>query len=334
MHFLRRYSFWLKNDDYKNLLKNGTSLGIVQLSNYILPLITLPYLARVLGPDYFGLVMMAQATMIYLTLLTDYGFNLSATKEIAKVRDNVKKVSQLFSSVIIIKSGLLVCGSIILFLLTEFIPLFNQHKLLFWASFLIVIGNTFLPTFIFQGLEKMTFIATLNVIAKSVFTILIFVIINQESDYIWVHALWGLSYIIIDLIAFFLIRFKLKLQFLLPKIKQIKSILGISFEYFLSRIAIALYLNTNIVFIGILLSPTEAGIYGGAEKLLFAITTFYAPLIETIYPYVSRTKNKQFIKKVKESKNPYGKGDTGKRIAEILSKIKIDSKLMVKKITY
>ena len=142
----------------------------------------------------------------------------------------------------------------------------------------------------------MTFIATLNVIAKSVFTILIFVIINQESDYIWVHALWGLSYIIIDLIAFFLIRFKLKLQFSLPKTKQIKSILGISFEYFLSRIAIALYLNTNIIFIGILLSPTEAGIYGGAEKLLFAITTFYAPLIETIYPYVSRTKNKQFIK--------------------------------------
>ncbi|MEC8678340.1 MAG: oligosaccharide flippase family protein, partial [Candidatus Margulisiibacteriota bacterium] len=113
MHFFRNFNGWLKNDDYKNLLKNGTSLGIVQLSNYILPLVTLPYLARILGPNYFGLVMMAQATMIYLTLLTDYGFNLSATKEIAKVRDNLKKVSQLFSSVIIIKSGLLVCGSII-----------------------------------------------------------------------------------------------------------------------------------------------------------------------------------------------------------------------------
>lgn len=298
MHFLRKFNYWLKNDDYKNLLKNVTSLGFVQLSNYILPLITLPYLARVLGPNYFGLVMMAQATMIYLTLMTDYGFNLSATKEIAKVRDNLTKVSQLFSSVIIIKTGLLVCGSIILLLLTEFIPLFNQHKLLFWASFLIVVGNTFLPTFIFQGLEKMTFIATLNVIAKSVFTILIFVIINQASDYIWVHALWGLSYIVVDAIAFFLIRFKLKLQFILPKVRQIKSILGISFEYFLSRIAIALYLNTNVIFIGVLLSPTEAGIYGGAEKLLFAITTFYAPLIETIYPYVSRTKNKRFIKKV------------------------------------
>jgi polysaccharide transporter, PST family len=134
MHFLRKFNYWLKNDDYKNLLKNVTSLGFVQLSNYILPLITLPYLARVLGPNYFGLVMMAQATMIYLTLMTDYGFNLSATKEIAKVRDNLTKVSQLFSSVIIIKTGLLVCGSIILLLLTEFIPLFNQHKLLFWAS--------------------------------------------------------------------------------------------------------------------------------------------------------------------------------------------------------
>ena len=97
MRFLRKFKSWLKNDDYKNLLKNGTSLGIVQLSNYILPLITLPYLARVLGPNYFGLVMMAQATMIYLTLLTDYGFKLTATKEISKVRDNEKKVSQLYS---------------------------------------------------------------------------------------------------------------------------------------------------------------------------------------------------------------------------------------------
>ena len=78
---------WLTISEYRGLIKNYSSLGLVQLSNYILPLITLPYLSRVLGVDFFGLVMMAQAIMIYLTIITDYGFNLTATKEIAKNRN-------------------------------------------------------------------------------------------------------------------------------------------------------------------------------------------------------------------------------------------------------
>jgi PST family polysaccharide transporter len=78
----------------------------------------------------------------------------------------------------------------------------------------------------------------------------------------------------------------------------VKHTLSDSFEFFLSRLAIAMYLNTNVILVGIMLSTKNAGYYGGAEKLLFAITTFYAPLIETIYPYISRTKNIPFIKKV------------------------------------
>ena len=296
--FLKTFKSWLKNDDYVKLLKNVSSLSIVQLSNYILPLITLPYLARVLGPKYFGLVIMAQATMIYLTLLTDYGFNLSATKEIAKNQNKKSVIETLFSSVLTIKSGLLCIGTLILFLLTMIIPIFNEHSVLFWASYLIVIGNTFLPTFLFQGLEKMTFIACLNLIAKAGFTVLIFILIKSTDDYIWVHALWGISYILVDIGAFLIIKLKLNFNLVKPQLNQIKSILNISFEYFLSRIAIAIYLNTNVIFVGILLTPADAGIYGGAEKLLFAITTFYAPLIETIYPYLSRTKNKSFIKKI------------------------------------
>ena len=289
---------WLKNRDYTTLLKNYSSLSLVQLSNYILPLITLPYLARVLGTTNFGLVLMAQATMIYLTLLTDYGFNLSATKEIAKNQNNLSIVSQIFTTVMSIKVTLLIISSFILIGLVQWIPVFHDHKTLFYASFLIVVGNTFLPTFLFQGLEKMTFIAIFNFIAKLGFTGLIFILIKSPGDYKWVHGLWGLNYIIVDAVAISIIIFKFKIRLLQPQFSQFKATLNYSFEYFLSRIAIAIYLNTNVIFVGILLSPENAGLYGGAEKLLFAITTFYAPLIETIYPYISRTKNKLFIKKI------------------------------------
>ena len=116
---------WLKNKDYTTLLKNYSSLSLVQLSNYILPLITLPYLARILGTTNFGLVVMAQATMIYLTLLTDYGFNLSATKEIAKNQNNPTIISQIFTTVMSIKISLLVISSLILVGLVQWLSLIH-----------------------------------------------------------------------------------------------------------------------------------------------------------------------------------------------------------------
>ena len=289
---------WLKNNDYQQLLKNASALGLVQISNTLLPLITLPYLARVLGSSNFGLVLMAQATMVYLTILTDYGFNLSATKKIATHQKNTSTISSIFSCVMTIKCTLMIIGFIILNGLIHWVPLFSQHSTLFYASFLIVIGNTFLPTFLFQGLEKMSLIAMFNLIAKLGFTGLIFLVIKHPHDYPWVHALWGVSYILVDILAFTHISTSLHLSWKPPRLSTFIAMLNESFEYFLSRIAIALYLYANVIIIGLLLSPTSAGHYGGAEKLLFAMTTCYAPLIETIYPYISRTKNKPFAKKI------------------------------------
>ena len=291
-------SRWLTIDEYRNLVKNYSSLGLVQLSNYILPLITLPYLSRILGVNHFGLVMMAQAIMIYLTIITDFGFNLSATKEIATHQNNSRKVSEIFSTVLAIKCILLTISFIILIGIVTTIPLLAAHSSLFYLSFLIVIGNTFLPTFLFQGMEKMSYLAIFNLIAKICFTGLIFILIKSSADYYFVHALWGVSYIIVNIVSFYIIIKTLSINIITPTMSQIKSYWKLSFEYFLSRIAVAIYLNANIIIIGLLLTPIDAGYYSGAEKLIFAITTFYAPLIETVYPYVSRSKNFRFIKKL------------------------------------
>jgi PST family polysaccharide transporter len=289
---------WFKNSDYSRLIKNTSALGLVQLSNTLLPLITLPFLARVLGSSNFGLVLMAQATMVYFSILTDYGFNLSATKHIARHQKNQAKVSAIFSDVLATKCALLLLGLFILAGMVHWVPLFNAHGTLFYASFLVVVGNTFLPTFLFLGLEKMSLIAGLNFVAKCGFTGLIFWLIHEPPDYVWVHALWGMSYILVDILAIGLIVWQLKITWSRPSLNGIFNHLSHSFEYFLSRLAIACYLYINVIVVGIVLSTETAGHYGGAEKLLFAITTFYTPLIEAIYPYISRTKNQRFAKKM------------------------------------
>ena len=68
---------------HKKLASNIASLFTVQAANYLIPLLTLPYLVRILGPREFGLIAFAQAFSQYFVILTDYGFNLSATREVA-----------------------------------------------------------------------------------------------------------------------------------------------------------------------------------------------------------------------------------------------------------
>lgn len=70
------------------VVKNALSLLTVQIAKYILPLVSIPYLARILGPQEWGLVIFAQVSAQWFEMILDYGFNLSATREIARNRDN------------------------------------------------------------------------------------------------------------------------------------------------------------------------------------------------------------------------------------------------------
>jgi PST family polysaccharide transporter len=104
----------LKLKNHKVLLTNIFSLGTIQLVNYILPLLTVPYLVRILKPDYYGLIAFSTATITYFIMLTDYGFNLSATRQISIHRKNLKKVNEIFSATIFIQAALLLVSFILL----------------------------------------------------------------------------------------------------------------------------------------------------------------------------------------------------------------------------
>lgn len=137
------------------LFKNFLALSTLQIINLILPFITLPYLARILGVTNYGVVVMVYSVMQLLSILTDYGFNLSATKEISLHRDNPSKINSIFSSILIIKVILLILALIILLVLIYNIPMLYDNKEAYIMGFGIVIGQTFTPIWLFQGMEKM-----------------------------------------------------------------------------------------------------------------------------------------------------------------------------------
>ncbi len=129
----------------RRLVENVTSLSIVQAANYLVPLITFPYLVRVLGPQKFGLVAFAQAFTQYFVVLTEYGFNLSATRQIAIHKENPQEVSVIFSSVMVTKTLLMFVSFLLMATIVLGVPEFRSNWPLYFASFLLVVGNVLFP---------------------------------------------------------------------------------------------------------------------------------------------------------------------------------------------
>lgn len=139
---------------HKTLIENFSSLTVFQILNLLLPLLTYPYLIRVLGIEIYGLVVFAQAIIGYLLILVGFGFNISATKEISIHRDNKDKLSEIASSVLTIKAGLFVLSLILLAIALYFIPQAEGYEMLFSYPCGYVYMILYSLFGIFKGLNK------------------------------------------------------------------------------------------------------------------------------------------------------------------------------------
>ena len=282
----------------KRLLDNFLSLGALKVVMYIIPLISLPYLSRVLGAEMFGLVFFAFAFVQYFNILTDYGFGLSATREIAINRHNSNNLSNIFSAVMFIKLILVLLSFIILCLCIILIPRLRENWLIFIFSFFMVVGNAIYPVWFFQGMERMKYITFLNILSKTIFLILIFIFVKQQSDYLIVPLLNSLGFIISGIIGMYFAIKHLGAKLYIPKWNAIKKQFKYSTEFFLSRASLSLYSNTNTFFLGLISSNLMVGLYVAAEKIYIAIDSLMGPLSDALYPYIAKYKDVKTYKKI------------------------------------
>ncbi|MFA5125796.1 MAG: flippase [archaeon] len=296
----------IKNKFIKNklLFENFFSLSTLQAVNYVIPLLTLPYLVRVLGPDKFGLVVFAQAFVTYFVLITDYGFNFSATREISINRNNIKKISKIFYSIFVVKIILFFLSLIIFLILVFIVPKFRQEYLLFLFSFMYVLGALFFPTWLFQGMEKMKYITIINVLIKLIFIIPIFIFIQTKSDYILVPIINSLSFLICGLVGFLVAIKIFKINFLVPSKTEIIYQFKEGWHIFISTIFISVYTTSNVFILGLFTNNTMVGYYSASEKIIKACQGLIAPISQALYPHISklvsesRQKTLIFLKKL------------------------------------
>lgn len=295
---LALFKKFTNSEDKKRLLGNFLSLSGLQVFTYILPLITLPYLVRVLGVEKYGLVMFAQSFIVFFNILVDYGFNLSATREIAVNRDNKAKVTEIYSSVMTIKVLLLGASFAILSSIVFSVEKFTPDATLYLLTFLMVVGQALFPIWYFQGMERMKYITIITILSRVIFTVAIFVFVHNENDYVLVPVLNSLGACIGSVYALWLIRTSFQQRFEFQSLKNITLHFKDSTQFFLSRVAVSIYTSANTFVLGIFTDNTMVGYYSIAEKLYQAMQGLYGPITQAVYPYVAKQKNIRIFKKI------------------------------------
>lgn len=278
--------------------KNTFMLYIMAVVKLILPLLTLPYLTRVLSEETYGFVSYVKSCMIYMTLIIDFGFILSSVKDIVNTNGDLEEIGKVVGNTFFSKFLLAILSGCVLVVMCIAIPILQIDIVFVVLSFLAVATTLFLADFLFRGIEKMHYITIIFLITKSVSTLLTFILVKDDSTILWIPVLDILAHVIAVVITFIILK-KLKIKVRMTGIKDCLLMIKDSFTYFLSNIASTAFTALNTLLIGIYIKDlAQIAHWSLCINIIGAIQGLYAPICNGIYPYMIKKKNLSFIHKI------------------------------------
>ena len=283
----------------KTLFTNTIMLYIMQISGYLFPLLTFPYLTRVLGSETYGILTASSAVMSYFQLLVDFGFILSATRDCSLFRSDKTKLIQINCSVVQAKCLLSLTGFILLIPVILAVPLYRDNALYLILSYISVFLSSFIPDYLFRGLEKMSTITYRTLGARTIYLVLVFAFIHTEEQFILVPVFNAASNLFIVLWSWWYVIRKFHLPYRFQSFKNTWDTLKRSSIFFLSRIASTLYGASNVFLMTLLGFPAGLiGQYGAADSLIQNARKMLSPISDSLYPYMVKNKNFKLLKRL------------------------------------
>lgn len=291
-------NFIEKTKKHKTLVQNISYLSLLQIFNLLLPFITYPYLIRVLGKETYGKIVFVQAIMYYFVVFVNFGFNISVTKEISINRKHNRLLNQIASSIFIMKGMLFILVSIISILIVIYIPRLQSYQKLFFLTLWMCLYEFIFPVWFFQGIEKMKYITFINIIARSTFTILIFIFIKSQSDYLLVPTFNGVGAILAGAISSYILFFRYKIKFVIPKISMMKKLFTDGSQLLMTSITGIIKDKSNTIIIGFFLGMGDVALYDLADKVVNLFSNAFYTIGNALFPNYANNKNKNLLKKV------------------------------------
>ncbi len=276
MSFIRKHTVFF----------NFSSLGIIQVANFFLSLAVIPYVIKIVGAEGFGVIAVAQVLMFYLTILTDYGFNRTAIRDIVLYRSDKKKISQIFFTVLYSKLIISLVAFVLLLILVATVPLFRQHAELYLLAFSFVIGQSLLMNWFFQGLEKMQYVAFLSLFARLLFVAFVFLFLKQKEDVKLYLFFMGLGNILAGLMSIFLATRFWKLTHFKPALADLKYELKEGWHITLTNLSQITIQYIGVFILRIFTDDLVVGYYSIAERVYFAMKMMLDVFTQAAYPRV------------------------------------------------
>lgn len=268
------------------IIRNISSLFSLRVAGYIIPLLTLPYLVRVLEPAGYGTLAFSFAVIQYFSIIVNYGFDLSATKKIAQEKD-LLATSCIFWNVFTVKLTFASAGFSLLcfyYFISNGSSLFNQLLLI---SYIGVIGEAIFQQWLFQGKEQLGKVSIVRVSSQVLSVPLVFYFIKDKNDVLIAAVISILPSIFTAIFSLYLIYSNRWIVWVRPKINQMLIQIKDGWYIFLSTAAVSLYTTSVTVILGIISGPASVAIYVSANKLLQAGLSLYSPITASFYPRIN-----------------------------------------------
>ncbi len=289
----------------KKSVKNGVWLYLLQFFNTIVPITTIPYITRVLGAEGFGFFSFILNIVLYLQVVVEYGFNLSATRSVVFCK-NEQEQNELFSNVFV--------SRVVLFILTLFISitfvLLNNYSKIENICFFILsfglFGICFEQNWLFQGKQEMKFITISSVIARSISTILIFILIRESADLPLYCLLYTSSIFFANVLGSFFAFYRFSLRFKKITVNSVCLELKKGLSIFFTQMSAKIFGAIGVTLLGIFSTEKDVGIYSALYKIPYILLLLWNPLSQILYPIASARLSESFeegVRFIKKSRN-------------------------------
>ena len=283
------------------VFSNGAYLYILQFFNMVLPLLTLPYITRILGDSQYGVFSKMFNYITYCQAFVEYGFALAGARKISlsKTEDERNKV---FSSITYSKILLTLVSLVIVAILSVTLAKTPAQTACMLILALMLVAEIFTQTWFLQGMEHMRPITVVSIISRSISTVLIFVFVKSSSDLLLYTALFVATNLITALLGTIIVLKKFKVKLIKLGFADLRFALIDGWPLFTTSFASKICSGFAITALGFFCSDAIVGGYSAVQKIPYILVMMFAPLGQAIYPFICKLYAEDVNKGVKTLK--------------------------------
>lgn len=287
-----------QSKEVKTLSENFASLTILQILGYVFPLLTLPYLSRVIGVSKFGMLAFANVIISYVATVVFFGFQFTAVRDISRNRHNQVQLNRIVSNVTFSMLFLFIVSMITILILIYSIQYFADYRVILLLTLLNVPAQILNFDWFFQGMEKMRYFTILSFFSRLTYTVSVFFIIKSVDDYIFVPILLAISTFVSGIYALYLVFVKFKVRIRIPGLRNIIETYKSGWSVFISQIAPNLYNSFSTIVLNGYFGDVSVGIYDGGRRVNSISEQLPIIFSKATFPYLSRkiAKHRLFMK--------------------------------------